>query len=600
MAMTKKITLLLCSIIVFVLSSAGMGLAATTYAWKDIDKQLEIVGGHKMKNGDLIVKVQIPSYVVDSAKKINFYIKFTGFRSGGYGDYFRLRINDSVQKYSVYPKIRIATKYLRPGLNDFIFSDYTSSYHTSSHVIWKLGFADILAPGRKDPEAIAKLEKDDKVEIAQIVSVPSKETSAALEWKDIDKAFEVKGGHKLMKGPLIVNLDISREMIEASEKIKFYIDISGTPAPNDSSKLTINDAIYQYRIYPHITIFTKHLKPGLNVFKFDDPGRGYYGEGLTVEKISFSQIESRDDVAKNIEDIQREKKIQPSQVAPGTSSVTSPVLSKLNPKKSQNTAMNVDSIAVVIGNQAYSHRDVPSVDYADNDAMAIKRFLVDTLGYLDGNIIFQTDTTKAELEKIFGTKDNHRGLLFNYVKPGKSEVFIYYSGHGAPDPTTNQAYLVPIDCDPVMMGLTAYPLNALYGNLPKIEAKRVTVVIDACFSGGTNTGKWLVKNASPALIKVNSPVSIQNDLTIFTSAKNNQVSSWYPEKQHSMFTYFFLKAITGDADVNTDGKITYQEIYDFVANRTDGVPYYAKRLHGGRIQMPVMHAADKDAVFVSY
>jgi hypothetical protein len=50
-----------------------------------------------------------------------------------------------------------------------------------------------------------------------------------------------------------------------------------------------------------------------------------------------------------------------------------------------------------------------------------------------------------------------------------------------------------------MMDLTAYPLDVMYGNLPKIEAKNVIVVIDACFSGGTNTGKWLVPNASPAL-----------------------------------------------------------------------------------------------------
>ena len=107
------------------------------------------------------------------------------------------------------------------------------------------------------------------------------------------------------------------------------------------------------------------------------------------------------------------------------------------------------------------------------------------------------------------------------------------------------------------MSLTGYPLDVLYGNLPKIEAKSVTVVLDACFSGGTDTGKWLVPNASPALIKIDNPVTSQNNITIFTSAKNNQVSSWYPEKLHSMFTYFFLTAVTGAADFNQDKQITY-------------------------------------------
>ena len=67
-----------------------------------------------------------------------------------------------------------------------------------------------------------------------------------------------------------------------------------------------------------------------------------------------------------------------------------------------------------------------------------------------------------------------------------------------------------------------------------------------------------------------------------------------------MFIYFFLTAVTGSADLNQDKQITYQEIYDFVADRAEGVPCYAKRLHGGRIQNPTMQAADKDAVFVKY
>jgi len=137
-------------------------------------------------------------------------------------------------------------------------------------------------------------------------------------------------------------------------------------------------------------------------------------------------------------------------------------------------------------------------------------------------------------------------------------------------------------------------------NLPKVIAKSVTIIIDACFSGGTNTGKFLVPNASPALLKIQNPVKTSSNTTIFTSAENDQVSRWYPEKQHSMFTYFFMKAVTGDADFDKNNKITLKEIYNFVTDRTEGVPYYAKRLHGGRIQTPTMHAANQDAVFVQY
>ncbi len=107
----------------------------------------------------------------------------------------------------------------------------------------------------------------------------------------------------------------------------------------------------------------------------------------------------------------------------------SPFVLNTDFSKSLDTGMNSDAIAVVIANQTYSHKDIPPVKYARNDANAIKKFLIDTLGYKDGNILFEKDTTKATLEMLFGIKDDHRGMLFNYIKPGKSDVFIYYSGH---------------------------------------------------------------------------------------------------------------------------------------------------------------------------
>ncbi len=342
-----------------------------------------------------------------------------------------------------------------------------------------------------------------------------------------------------------------------------------------------------------IKIKTKHFKAGKNIIKASTSYRQQFSVeycGYEIKKMYFKELSSPS----------TELAISSNPSIVENIKGTSPFLLKTTQLKSINAEKNRDAIAVVIGNQTYESKDIPPVSFAINDASAIKKYLIDTLGYKDGNIIQNTNASKADLEMIFGTERNYKGMLYNYIKPQKSDVFIYYSGHGSPDPNTNKAYLVPTDCNPTMMDLTAYPLDILYGNLPKIEAKRVTVVIDACFSGGTNTGKWLIPNASPALLKVINPVTAQNNLTILTSAENNQVSSWYPEKQHSLFTYFFLKAVTGDADLNQNKQITFQEIYNFVADRAEGVPYYAKRLHGGRTQTPTMQAADNDAVFVKY
>jgi len=258
---------------------------------------------------------------------------------------------------------------------------------------------------------------------------------------------------------------------------------------------------------------------------------------------------------------------------------------------------NPDAIAVVIGNRRYQQPGVPSVDFAVWDATVVKKYLTDTLGYKEGNILFELNATQARFRAIFGTEKEHRGKLYNHVKSGKSDVFIYYSGHGAPDPESKQGYLVPVDCDPAVVKLNGYPISVFYNNLSKIPARSFTVVLDACFSGDSQSGQ-LLKNISPVFITVDNPLMTLPNATLFTSATGEQVSCWYPDKKHSLFTYFFLKGLQGAADVNDDKQVAISELEQFVTDKTEGVPYYARRLHN-RTQTPVV-SGDKERVIVQF
>ena len=42
------------------------------------------------------------------------------------------------------------------------------------------------------------------------------------------------------------------------------------------------------------------------------------------------------------------------------------------------------------------------------------------------------DATQAVMTTTFGAPGNPRGMLYNWVEPGESHVFVYYSGHDAP------------------------------------------------------------------------------------------------------------------------------------------------------------------------
>ncbi len=235
---------------------------------------------------------------------------------------------------------------------------------------------------------------------------------------------------------------------------------------------------------------------------------------------------------------------------------------------------NPDAIAVVIGNRDY--QKAKPVVFAINDALAVKQYLINALGYKEGNVFFIQNARQSDFSLYFGNKGNHKGKLYNAVKDGKSDVFVYYSGHGAPGLKDHKGYFVPVEADPNYMELGGYPADVFYENLSKIPARNVTVVLEACFSGAT-----IFENISPMVVEVNNPVAGLKKGVVLSSSEGSQVSSWYNEKGHSMFTYFFLKGIqNGNADLNKDGSIGFDELYSYISDKTEGVPYYARRIHG--------------------
>ncbi len=243
---------------------------------------------------------------------------------------------------------------------------------------------------------------------------------------------------------------------------------------------------------------------------------------------------------------------------------------------------NLYGIAVIIGNQNYTHKDVPDVEYAHNDARTVKKYLRDMLGYKKENIIYIEDASKSDFERVFGTERVAEGKLYNWVRSNRSDVFIYYSGHGAPDMKNKKAYFMPSNSDPNYVRIDGYPLEVFYKNLNNIPAKSITVVLDACFSGGSQKG-MILQEASPMYIEVEYPL-YGNKVNLITSATGAQISSWYPRGNHSLFTYYFLRAMRGEADKNRDRNITLREVHQYL---NDNVPYMARRIYG-REQTPTM------------
>ena len=252
-------------------------------------------------------------------------------------------------------------------------------------------------------------------------------------------------------------------------------------------------------------------------------------------------------------------------------------------------------VAVIIGNRNYPYSK--NVDYAHKDARMVKKYLVETFGFDPRNILYKEDAGKGDFQYFFGTEQDPKGKLYDYVVPQQSNVFVFYSGHGAPGLDDSEGYFVPTDArEPNKISIGGYPLSVFYKNLSKLPVKdEVTVVMDACFSGA-----GLFDDISPVVVRTNANAIDSEKLLVFSSSSGKEVSSWYRDQKHGMFTFFFLKAIHDkNADTNGDNLLTADEIQRYVSDEATGVPYHARR-HNSVSQNPQLLGNHVNKVILEY
>jgi hypothetical protein len=228
------------------------------------------------------------------------------------------------------------------------------------------------------------------------------------------------------------------------------------------------------------------------------------------------------------------------------------------------TSLRKNAHAVVIGLERYRD-ELPRASHAEQDARVVARYLSGTMGYDESNIALLVNdrATKSDMEKYFET------WLPNRVE-SEDTVFVYFSGHGAPNAKTGEAYLVPYDGDPVFLDNTGYPLSRLYQSLANLPAKEVVVVLDSCFSGAGRRSV-IAKGMRPIITEMKSPLLGKGKTIVLAASSGQQVSSTYEQKAHGLMTYFFLKGLQGEADTNKDGKIDIAELFEYLRPQVERV-----------------------------
>lgn len=210
--------------------------------------------------------------------------------------------------------------------------------------------------------------------------------------------------------------------------------------------------------------------------------------------------------------------------------------------------------AIIIGNEDYhsyqkglnSEQDVP---FAVEDASVFKQYCVKTLGVEERNIYLLENATSAQM-------DQHIDLVTRLAsRDPNSEIVFYYAGHGFPDENTKVPYLIPVDVNAANLD-QAISLFELCTKLSNTRAQRVTVFLDACFSGG---GRDAGLVASRGIRLTPKKDALVGNIVVFSATSADQTALQYAEKSHGMFTYFLLKKLQ-----ESHGQCTYSELFDYL------------------------------------
>ncbi|HNS30448.1 MAG TPA: caspase family protein [Tenuifilaceae bacterium] len=248
-------------------------------------------------------------------------------------------------------------------------------------------------------------------------------------------------------------------------------------------------------------------------------------------------------------------KTQETPKADQKAAVVEPSLDELLANLPKNP-VNPFRFALIFGNEDYSSYQTgleseANVAYAINDATAFKEYALNILGVPPDNILFYTDARAIVM-------DNAIAKLNPIIKAlgGRAEIFFYYAGHGFPDEKTREPYLIPVDVSGTNLRF-AIKLKDLYESLTEHPSARITLVLDACFSGGAREQGLL--SARAVRVKPKEDL-LKGNIVVFSASSGSESSLPYKDKQHGLFTYYLLDKLK-----ETKGNITYKELSDYLS-----------------------------------
>ena len=249
---------------------------------------------------------------------------------------------------------------------------------------------------------------------------------------------------------------------------------------------------------------------------------------------------------------------------------------------------DVDKVALIIGIENYA--DIVKASYANSDAQYFKEYATKGLGIQNNNIklLVDEEATFIKINKVL------KKWLKSKIIEGKTDLIIFYAGHGLASKDGKELYLLPQDGDADLLSISSISRTNLFNEIEGLNPKSVTIFLDACYTGSSRDNEILLADARPVRITADEQDDFPDNFTIFSASKNTQISSGLKKAKHGIFSYYLMKGLEGNADSNNDKKITNGELLAYMDEKVS-----QKAAELGRQQNPSL-AGDPDKVLMIY
>lgn len=226
--------------------------------------------------------------------------------------------------------------------------------------------------------------------------------------------------------------------------------------------------------------------------------------------------------------------------------------------------MNYDEhFALIVGINKYSN--ISDLEYAVNDAKAVKESLINNFKYKEENITLILDK-EATKEKIMNSFYELSQKACN-----DDSVLIFYAGHGFTYQAglKDKGFLIPANgSEQNLNSLISW--NTLVEDSELFRAKHLFFIMDACYSG------LALQRASIGSKRFLKDMLRRYGRQVLTAGKSDQkVKDSGGKTNNSIFTSYLLEALSGEAKTEY-GVLSASSVMNYVYNKVANDPKSAQ------------------------